>query len=93
MIGRDRIPEWLGPREERPHPDEGGPFSLLLLVGAVVGLGAALWWIDGPPHLPSSPPDWERAQRILLGSELPSKDVIYVSSSIGWLLLCYLAGC
>ena len=89
-VSRARIPDWWEPREERPRSDEGGLFSFLLLVGAVVALGAVLWWIDGWPHLPSSPPDWERARRILLGSELPYRDVIYVTTTIGWLLLCYL---
>lgn len=89
-ISTDRITDWLRSREERPRPDEGGLFSFLLLVGAAIALGAALWWIDGLPHLPSSPPDWERAQRILLGSDLPYGDVIYVTASIGWLLLFYL---
>ena len=74
-------------RDEAPA---GGLFRFAWLVAAGVGLGVALWWLNGPPHLPSLPPDWERAREILTGSYLPYEDVIYVAASIGWLALLYL---
>ena len=61
-----------------------------LMIGAVA-VGAALWWLGGPPQVPSASPDWERIGRILSGSHLPYSDVIYVAKGLGWLALAYLA--
>jgi nucleoid-associated protein YgaU/DNA-binding SARP family transcriptional activator len=74
-------------RDEEPA---GGLLRLAGLVAAGVALGVALWWLNGPPHLPSLPPDWERARQILTGSYLPYEDVMYLATSIGWLALLYL---
>jgi nucleoid-associated protein YgaU/DNA-binding SARP family transcriptional activator len=74
-------------RDEEPR---GGLLRFAGLVAAASALGPALWWLNGPPHLPSAPPDWERARQILTGSYLPYEDVIYLAASIGWLALIYL---
>jgi DNA-binding SARP family transcriptional activator/LysM repeat protein len=74
-------------RDEEPR---GGLLRFAGLVTAAVALGVALWWLNGPPHLPSAPPDWERARQILTDSYLPYEDVIYLATSIGWLALMYL---
>lgn len=77
----------------RASPDReaaGGIHRFVALVTGAIALGAALWWLNGPPHPPSSPPDWERVRQILTGSYLPYEDVIDLATSIGWLALLYL---
>jgi DNA-binding SARP family transcriptional activator len=74
----------------RDREAAGGLLRLVGLVVAAVALAVALWWLNGPPHPPSSPPDWERVRHILTGSYLPYEDVIYLAASIGWLALLHL---
>jgi len=81
-------------RQAQEMPSEGSGTSILALVGLVLGgaaVGAALWWLGGPPHVPSASPDWERIAQIMTGSHLPYADVIDVANGIGWLALAYLA--
>jgi DNA-binding SARP family transcriptional activator len=75
-------------------PSEGSGTSVLALAGLVLGaaaVGSALWWLGGPPHVPSAWPDWERINQIMTGSHVPYADVIDVAKGIGWLALAYLA--
>ncbi|MDP2949751.1 MAG: LysM peptidoglycan-binding domain-containing protein [Chloroflexota bacterium] len=79
------------PRGGRDTEPADGLLRFVGLAAGAVALGVALWWLNGPPHPPSLPPDWERARQILTGSYLPYEDVIYLATSIGWLALIYLA--
>jgi len=78
-------------RASRDREAADGIPRLVGLVAGAIALGIALWWLNGLPHLPSLPPDWERARQILTGSYLPYEDVIYLATSVGWLTLLYLA--
>lgn len=73
------------------EPPEGSVLHLASLVVAGVAVGLLLWWLNGPPQVPRSLPDWDRIGSVLSGSYLPHEDVIYVATSIGWLALGYLA--
>ncbi len=72
------------------EPSGKGIIALAALVGAGVALGFVLWWLNGPPQLPTSAPDWDRISRTLTGSDVPYEDVIYIATGLGWLALGYL---
>ena len=81
-------------RERQGLSAEGSARSLFELTALISGgaaLAVVLWWLNGPPQLPSASPDWERIGRILTGSYLPYEDVTYVATGLGWLALGYLA--
>ena len=81
-------------RRAQQTPSEGSRTGVLALAGLILGaavLGAVLWWLGGPPQVPSAWPDCERIGQIMTGSHLPYADVIYVAKGIGWLALAYLA--
>src|SRR3972149_9759806 len=81
-------------RRAQRMPSEGSGTSVVPLAGLVLGavaVGTALWWIGGPPHLPSAWPDWERIGPILTGSHVPHADALAVAKAVGWLALAYLA--
>ncbi|MDO8613908.1 MAG: LysM peptidoglycan-binding domain-containing protein, partial [Dehalococcoidia bacterium] len=81
-------------REPQGLSGEGSARSLFELAGLISGgtaLAVMLWWLNGPPQIPSASPDWERIGQILTGSYLPYEDVIYVATGLGWLALGYLA--
>src|SRR2546425_7509341 len=65
--------------------------GLVALVAASIALGVALWWLNGPPEVPSSSPDWGRIADVLSGSYLPNEDAIDIATGLGWLALAYLA--
>jgi DNA-binding SARP family transcriptional activator len=77
--------------ESRPDDSSSkGILPLAALVGGGVATGFVLWWLNGPPQVPTSTPDWDRMSRILTGSDLPYEDVIYIATGLGWLALAYL---
>ncbi len=74
-------------------PDEAsakGVLPLAALVCAGVSLGFLFWWLNGPPQVPASLPDWDQISRTLTGSDVPYEDVIYIATALGWLALGYL---
>jgi nucleoid-associated protein YgaU/DNA-binding SARP family transcriptional activator len=77
--------------ESVPAESSGkGVLPLMALIGGGVALGFVLWWLNGPPQVPTSTPDWDRISRILTGSDVPYEDVIYIAMGLGWLALGYL---
>lgn len=80
---------------QRQHPtDKAAVGSVAHLASLVIGsaaVGGVLWWLNGPPEVPRSLPDWDRTTSILTGSYLPYEDVIYIATSLAWLALGYLA--
>jgi len=87
MTDADTQERRLGGRND----SRGGLFELAALVGAGVGLGTALWWLSGPPQLPSGWPVWEQVVEVLSASNVDYESVISVVASLGWLALAYLA--
>ena len=73
------------------EPAAGSALQLASLVFAGVAVGFLLWWINGPPQLPHSLPDWGRIGDVLSGSYLPYEGVIAIAAGVGWLALGYLA--
>lgn len=72
------------------EPSGKGILPLMALVGGGVALGFVLWWLNGPPQVPTSVPDWDRIGRTLTGSDVPYQDVIHIATGLGWLALGYL---
>ena len=79
------------PQHSTDEPPLGSVLHLASLVVGAVAVGLLLWWLNGPPQVPRSLPDWDRIGSVLSGSYLPYEDVIYIATSIGWLALGYLA--
>jgi DNA-binding SARP family transcriptional activator len=76
------------------NPDEsilGNLLTLVLLIILIGGGGAFLYVVSGPPHLPSPIPSWDEIAFTLRGSEVPLGALIYVTTTLGWLLLGYMA--
>ncbi len=77
--------------ESVPEESSGrGVLPLVALLGAGGALGFVLWWLNGPPRVPTSAPDWDRMSRILAGSDVPYEEVVSIASGLGWLALAYL---
>src|SRR5215472_5223524 len=77
-------------RERHDESFLGNLLTLVLLLALVAGGGAFLYAVGGPPHLPNPFPSWDDVAFTLRGSEVPSSTLIYVSSTLGWLILGYL---
>ncbi len=65
--------------------------SLLGLIVALVGVGVFLYKVPGLPHLPATWPTWTGVVTMLQGSYLPVDGVIYVLTTVTWLLWAWLA--
>jgi len=79
------------PRHSMDEPPAGSVLHLASLVVVGVAVGLVLWWLNGPPDVSRSVPDWGRIADILSGSYLPYEDVIDIAAGVGWLALGYLA--
>jgi two-component SAPR family response regulator len=68
----------------------GNLLTLVLLILLIGGGGAFLDVVSGPPRLPSPLPSWDEIAFTLRGSEVPLGALVYVTTTLGWLLLGYI---
>ena len=65
---------------------------LLGVLATLVGGGALLYALAGPPHLPERMLSWALISSTLGGSDVPLDAVAYVFTTAAWLLWIYIVG-